>query len=236
MSASVTGWHPTISKRESAGMGYRVTEGDDLLQDVLFRDETIRRGLAMLDQYAGGGLAYTPEMSERFKEVLERRYQVDEGSNSFDVPNYALYEDPDMAAFYGVDTSQVDNIQAEREDFDLQVERLLRDTAREIEPEMAGLAQQMQNFRNEEWARYGVFEEKPYVHADPDITLFRNPGRGWATIDRPAATSDKTNVINLYDAQPDFTYSIPHEGWLVDRRGGFWDNQATDEPPALGFY
>lgn len=233
---SVTGWNPTVLKRESAGMPYRVTEGDSQLQDFLFRDETIRRGISMLNEYAGGNLAYTPEMAQRFREVLQRRYETDDGTGSFEVPNYAVYEDPDMAAFYGVDTSQVENIQVARESFDSQVERLLRDTARELEVEMAGLAQQMQNFRNEEWARYGVFEEKPYVHADPDVTLFRNPGRGWCTIDRPAATSDKTNIIDLYDAQPDFTFSIPHEGWTVDRRNGFWDNQASDTPPALGFY
>lgn len=233
---SVTGAYPTVRRRESAGMPYRITEGDDQLQDVLFRPETIRRGLAMLDQYAEGGLAFTPEMFERFKEVLERRYDTDDGANDFHVPNYGPYEDPAMAAFYGVDTSQVNNIQARRETFDEQVERLLRETARELEPEMAGLAQMMQHYRTEEWARYGIANEKPYAHVDPDVTLFRNPGRGWCTIDRPAATSDKTNIIDLYEAVPDYTFSTPHEGWLVDRRGAFWDDLDSDTPPARGFY
>lgn len=226
----------------SAGMDshlipYHVARGDELLQDKVFSHETIKKGLDILaTDHGAGKLAYTPEMSERFQTVLQRRYATNDGWDQFQMPNYAPYVDQSVAAFYGCDTSMKENIMARKETFDEVVERLIADTAREISDELPGLAQMMDHYYNEEYARYGVAEEKPYSHIDPDKTLFRNPGGGWSTIDRAVATSDRSNVIDMYGAVPDYTFATPHEGWLVDRRGRFWDQQAKKNPNALGFY
>lgn len=220
----------------ASAIPYHVVRGDQLLQDLIIAPETVRRGLDILSrQYGGGELAYTPEMVARFETVLQRRFETNDGTDNFEVPNYGVYEDADMAAFYGCDTSETNNLRMRRETFDEVVERLLHETAREINTEMAGLSQMQDHYIQEEWARYGTFDPKPYVHDDPNVTLFRNPDGGWCTIDRPAATSEKSNVIDLTQAVPDFTFASPHEGWLVDQRGRFYDELATDTPPAYGF-
>jgi hypothetical protein len=231
-----------VRRAESAGIAYRVAVGDELLQDTLFAPATIRRGLDMLAAHArggratGGDLAYTPEMVHRFEEVLQRRYDASDGPEVFEMPNYAPFVDTGMAAFYGCHTTETSMVRTRMENYEEATERLLRETAREVESEMAGLAQMMDHYRAEEWARYGIAEEAPFSHADPDNTLLRNPGGGWCTMDRPAATSDKGTVIDMYDAVPDHTYATPHEGWLVDRRGAFWDELPAGGPPATGFY
>lgn len=222
---------------DSRLLPYHVARGDALLQDKVFSHETVKRGLDILSsKYGGGKLAYTPEMSERFQTVLQRRYATNDGWDQFQMPNYAPYVDPELASFYGCETSQKENIMVRKETFDEITERLIEDTAREISDELPGLQQMMDWYYNEEWARYGVAEEVPYAHKDPDSTLFRNPSRGWSTMDRPAATSDRSNVIDMYDAVPDYTFATPHEGWLVDRRGRYWDQQAKKNPNPLGFY
>jgi hypothetical protein len=226
----------------SAGMDshlipYHKARGDDLLQDKVFAHETVKKGLDILaNDFGAGNLAYTPEMSERFQTVLQRRYATNDGWDQFQMPNYAPYVDEDLAAFYGCDTSMKENIMARKETFDEITERLIHDTAREISNELPGLSQMMGHYNNEVWARYGVTDEKPYVHEDPDVTLFRNPDHGWSTIDRPASTSDRSNVVDMYGAVPDYTFATPHEGWLVDRRGRFWDQQQKKNPNPLGFY
>jgi hypothetical protein len=156
--------------------------------------------------------------------VLQQRYESDIGNDIFIPPNYAVYEDPKIAAFYGVDTSQTDNIQSRFETFDEQKDRLVKETVREVEVEIPGLAQMMNHYRTEDWARHGIQDEAPYIHADPDITLFRNPGRGWCSMDRPIATSEKSNVIDMYEGQPEYTFPTPHPGWEVDVRGGYWNS------------
>lgn len=212
---------------------YHVSRGDALLQDEITKPETIRRGLDMLAE-KGGDLAYTPEMLHRFETVLMRRFETHDGGDNFQMPHYGVYDDPEMAAFYGCDTSKIDNIRSEKETFKEVVDRLLFETVREIESEMAGLSQMMQHYRNEEWARYGVAAEAPYSHVDPDVTLFRNPSHGWSTMDRPAATSQKSNVIDLYEAQGEHIFATPHEGWEVDKRGMFYDREGGGET-AYGF-
>jgi hypothetical protein len=214
-----------------------VARGDELLQDKVFSHETIRKGLDILSsKYGGGQLAYTPEMSQRFQTVLERRYATTEGPERFEMPNYAPYTDPNLASFYGCDTSDTTNITTRKETFDEVVERIVEESAREISEELPGLAQMMDHYYNEAWARYGVANEQPFAHIDPDKTLFRNPGGGWSTMDRPASTADRSNVIDMYEAVPDYTFAQPHEGWLVDRKGRFWDQQEKANPDPLGFY
>jgi hypothetical protein len=60
-------------------------------------------------------------------------------------------------------------------------------------------------------------------YEDPALAAV-NRGGGWAAVDRPAATSEKSNVINLYEAVPDYVFPQPHPGWDVDRPGGFWSS------------
>lgn len=211
---------------DASSIPYRVARGDELLQDVIISQETIRAGLDMLAQH-GGDLAYTPEMSHRFEEVLQRRFETNDGWDQFQMPNSAPYDNPEMAAFYGCDTSDQSNIMKRKETFQETKERLLKETVEEIESEMAGLSQMMGHFSREGWARHGVANETPYSHADLDTSLLRNPDKGWSALDRPAATSDKSNVIDMYDAVPDHTFATPHEGWLVDRNDGFWDTLPT---------
>lgn len=212
---------------------YHVARGDKLLQDEVTKPETIRRVLDLL-ALKGGELAYTPEMLHRAETVLMRRYETHDGGDNFQMPNYGIYEDPEMAAFYGCDTSEVANIRTRKETFEEVIDTIVKDTARELETEMAGLSEMMQHYRNEEWARYGVAAEQPYSHVDPDVTLFRNPSHGWSTMDRPAATSQKSNVIDLYEAQAEYVFATPHEGWEVDRRGAFYDQQ-EEANTAYGF-
>lgn len=220
----------------AATIPYRVTRGDALLQDIIVDPRTIRRGIQILaDEFGGGELAYTPEMLARFEEVLQRRFEDNDGTDNFEMPNYAPYENNDIAAFYGCNTSETDNVRLRKETYDEIVQRLLYDTAREINTEMAGLSQMMDWYRQEEWGRYGIAAEKPYVHDAPNLTLFRNPENGWCTIDRPAATSEKSNVIDMYEAQAEHVFATPHEGWLVDKRKRFYDQQESGNPPAYGF-
>jgi len=223
------------SSPDAALIPYHVVRGDELLQDRITDPMTIRRGLDMLAQ-TGGDLAYTPEMLARFQTVFMRRFETNQGRETFDMPNgYAVYEDPEIAAFYGVNTSDQESIRTRKETFDEIVNRLLIETVHEIETEMAGLSQMMGHYNNEEWARYGVYAEAPYSHVDPDATLFRNPERGWGTMDIAAATSEKTNVVDLYEVSPDYVYPTPHPGWEVDRRGAFYDDLKNDSDVAYGF-
>lgn len=209
---------------------YRVARGDVLLEELLFAPDTIRRGLDRLAQYSN--LARTPEMVHRFEEVLQRRFESDKGWDNFEMPNFAVYEDGQLASFYGCEGLRTENVKTRRETYQEIVERLIAETVDEIAPEMAGLSQMHDHFNNESWARYGVAEEAPFCHADPDVTLFRNPEKGWAGISLPAATSQKSNVIDMYQGDPDFTFATPHEGWLVDQRGGFYDQPGST---AFGF-
>ena len=222
------------ASRDAHLIPYHVARGDELLQDRITDPATIRKGLDMLAQY-GGDLAYTPEMLARFQEVFMRRFETNEGREVFDMPNYALYEDPDMAAFYGVNTSDEHSIQERKETFDEVVDRLLLETVNEIQTEMVGLAEMMQHYNREGWARYGVAAEAPYSHVDPDVTLFRNPDHGWSTMAIAAATSEKSNVMDLYEVAPDYVFPTPHPGWQVDRRGAFYNNLENDDDVAYGF-
>lgn len=202
---------------------YHWQRSDALIQDTILNPDSIRECMALLAK-VGGNIAYTPEIQARIMEVLERRFETDIGNDIFVVPNYAVYEDPEIAAFYGVDTSETSNIQTRKETFSEQKERLIHETARELETELPGLVQMMEQYRREDWARYGVAEEAPYIHSNPDITLFRNPGGGWSSMDTPIATSEKSNVINMYEAEPEYTFPTPHPGWEVDTAGGYWNS------------
>ena len=219
---------------------YRVARGDELLQDRVVAPATIRRGLGILAEYgrdAGfGDLAYSPEMAHRFEEVLMRRYETTDGPEIFQMPHTAPYDDASVARFYGCATGDTSMVRTRRETFDEAVERMLQETARELAPEMFALRTNMHWYETEEWARYGPHDPVPYVHADPDATLLRNPQGGWGTLDLPAATSQRSNVIDYTEGVPGFTFATPHEGWLVDRPGGFWDSLASDTKPATGFY
>ena len=224
---------------DSIAIPYKVARGDVLLQDVLFTPEVIQRGLKMLSKY-GGDLAYTPEMNERFNTILQRRFDTNIGFEIFEMPNYGVYEDPEMAAFYGADTSQRDNLQTRLETYDEQIDRLLHETVCELEAELDGLSQMMNLYKLEEWGRYGVAAEMPYNHIDPDLTLLRNPQRGWNALDIAAATSEKSNVISNYQGIPENVFATPHEGWLVDQKDRYWD-QLEDNPKSskikpYGFY
>ena len=219
---------------------YRIARGDDLLQDRVFAPAAIKRGLEYLAEYGIEGgfaeLAFSPEMLHRFEEVLQRRYETTDGPEIFEMPNTAPYDDAAVARFYGCDTGDASMIRSRRETFDEATTRLLRETAQELAPEMLALQTNMAWFEKESWARYGPYDPTPIVHADPDVTLLRNPEGGWGTIDLPQATSQKTNVIEYSDGIPNYVFATPHEGWLVDRENGFWDGLATDDKPARGFY
>lgn len=209
--------------RDSHLNAYHWQRSDATIQDKILHPDTVRMVMEKLSAI-GGDLAYTPEMQARIMTVLQQRHNSNIGNDVFVVPNYAVYEDPELAAFYGVDTSETSNIQTRQETFDEQRSRLVKETARELEVELPGLAQMMEHYRREDWARYGIADEAPYIHADPDITLFRNPDRGWCTIDRPIATSEKSNVLNMYEGQPEFTFPCPHTGWTVDQQGGYFNS------------
>lgn len=222
-----------FKSNDSRLIPYQVSRGDQLLQDQVFAPESIRRGLKMLElDFGAGKLAFTPEMVHEFETVLQRRYETDDGSYVFETPNFSVYEDPEIAAFYGVDSGTYNNfLRTEKESFQEATERLLRATAKEVADNIPGLVQLHENFNNESWARYGVAEEVPYCHADPDVTLFRNPSReAWNSMARPAATSQKTNTIDLTEAVGFNIYAQPNEGWQVDQRGGFYDKL----PPVPG--
>lgn len=210
-----------LRTRDAAGRTYRATVGDELFEDYFYAPETVRKCQDALARVSGN-LAYTPAIEEKILQVLERRVNTDIGNDVFVPPHYGPYEEPEMAAFYGIDTTMTDNLQTRKETHREQRDRIVAETIREVEIEMTGLAQQMELFRREDWPRHGVYDERPYFHADPDITLLRNPERGWSTLDRPVATSDKTNVIDLYEAQPEFVFPTPHPAWEVDRAGGFY--------------
>jgi hypothetical protein len=199
---------------DSRAIPYHVARGDPLLQDRLFKATSIAHGIRLMEtKYGAGQIAYTPELTERFMQILERRFTVDDGHAAlWSAPHYAPYEDEELAASLGIDVSG--DIATRKETHDEAVFRLLDDAARECAQEASGLATVAENFANEAFARYGTAEEKPYFHSDPDKTLFRNPQRGWASIDRPIATSDKTNPINLYESVPEYTHNMPHESWL----------------------
>lgn len=211
------------TSRDAVAIPYHWQRSDALLQDKILHPETVRECISALAE-KGGALAYTPEMQQRIMEVLQQRFESDIGNDIFVPPNYAPYEDPQLAAFYGIDTSLTNNLQTRLETFEEQKDRLVQEVVREVEPEMPGLAQMMELYRREDWARHGVTDESLYVHSDPDITLFRNPDRGWCAIDRPISTSDKGNVINMYEGQPEYTFPRSHPGWDVDRKNGYWSS------------
>lgn len=224
---------------DSRMIPYHAARGDELLQDQVFSHDALLRGLQiMAEKYGVGDLAYTPEMKEHFQEIYERRYYTDDGEDQFQMPNYAPYVDEDLANFYGLDTQNQGGggrIVGERETFTEAVDRLLDEAAREAADSAPGLRNMMHHYDVEEWARYGVAEEKPYVHYDADVTLFRNEDGGWSTMDRPASTSDRSNVINMYDAVPDYTFPTPHPGWTIDRPGGYYDSLDDRDEVATGF-
>lgn len=209
--------------RDTQGIAQRVARGDDLSQDKILTPETFRMCMDALSTYVGD-LAYSPEIEQKVQEVLQRRFADDQGNDVFNPPNFAPYDDPELAAFYGIDTSQVNNLQTRMENFEEQRNRLVRETVREIEPELKGIWMQMEQFRMESWARHGVADESPFVHTNPDVTLFRNYGKGWGAVDNPVSTSNKSNVLNLLEAEPEYTHPTPHPGWEVDRRGGVWNS------------
>lgn len=212
---------------------HRKARGDILLQDVIFTPEAIQRGLdIMANEYGVGELAYTPEMRERYLEVLERRFGTSDGPDQFQMPNYGVYEDPEMAAYYGANTALGNDIQTQVESLEEEVDRLLRESARETAYEAPGLMQQMTWYALESAPRHGVADEAPFAHVDPNITLFRNPSRGWAAIDNPIATSDKTNIIDMTSVIPDYTFPKQHPAWLVDKDAGLYSSLPSDFGPA----
>jgi hypothetical protein len=214
--------------RDSREMLYNVMRGDDVLHEKVLHPTTVREILNRLSAFAGD-LAFTPEVIHRAEELLERNYDSDLGNDLFMPPNYAPYDDPKLASFYGILDIQTDNIQTRKETFDEIRERLISQVVRELEPELPGLTKVMNLFATEAWPRHGVADEAPLFHTDPDITLFRNPGRGWAAIDNPIATSTKTNVVQMYDSQPEFVFPRTHPAWEVDRHGGFYDQLDSPE-------
>lgn len=228
-----------FKSNDSRLIPYHVARGDQLLQDMVFAPETIRRGLKLLEvEFGAGKLAYTPEMLHEFETVLQRRYETDDGAYIFEMPNSSVYDDPEIAAFYGVQSGLNTNfLRTEKESFQSATERLIQATAKEVAENIPGLVQLHDNFNNESWARYGIAEEMPYCHADPDVTLFRNPQReAWNSMARPASTSQKTNTIDLTDAVGFNIYAQPNEGWQIDDRGGFYDKlPPVPEGPAYGF-
>lgn len=208
---------------DSREIVYRTARGDDLLQDKVFSNDTIQMVLQRLER-VGGELAYSPEIVQRVSTELQQRYETNIGNDLFMPPNYAVYDDPNLAAFYGVDTTQINNLQTRKETFEETRNRLVEEVARQIEVELPGLQMMMNHYERENWARHGISDETPFVHQDPDITLFRNPERAWASIDTPIATNDKGTVLNLYEGQPEYTFPQPHPGWTVDKKRGFWSD------------
>lgn len=210
--------------RDSYDLIYRKTVGDDLLQDKIFDPNTIKRGLDILSHMGAGELAYSPEISHKFEEVLERRYAVDDGGDTFQMPHYGVYEDESMAKFYGVDTSQL-NFRTEKESQQDTIERLLKASAKETLNDLPGLVQMMNWYAIEEWPRYGVQDDVPLVQPNSDLTMFRNPSHGWSTIDRGISTNDKHNIIQFYAGpnEPEIggnvveqLYPNPNPAWLID--------------------
>ena len=226
-----------FKNNDSRIIPYTVARGEPLLQDLVFAPETIRRGLQILElDYGAGRLAYTPEMIHEFETVLQRMYDVDDGPYAFEMPSSAIYDDPDLAAFYGVTTS-ADNafLRPEKESFHETTDRLIRATAKEVADNIPGLAQLHENFYNESWARHGVADENPYNHNDPDTTLFRNSRHeSWNTMARPLSTGEKRNIVDTTSTVGFNIYAQPNEGWQIDRSGGFWDS-LPPVPPARGF-
>jgi hypothetical protein len=227
------------NRPESALLVYNKARGDDNLQDSLFRPESIREGLDLLARYPYGHLAKTPEMVHRFEEVLERRYNSTDGPYIFETPNYATLENRELAAFYGVQPSSVpsDTIRTGMETIPESRHRLLAETARELAPELVALAQTSFWFERESWARFGPYRDQTYTHADPDKTLFRNlGGLENTTMDIGISTSEKRDIIDGYQAVPDYTFAVPHEGWQVDARSGYWsDLPVSANTKANGF-
>jgi hypothetical protein len=226
-----------FKSNDSRLIPYHVARGDALLQDLVNDPNTIRKGLRILEvEYGAGALAYTPDVLHKFEEVLQRRYDTDDGRYNFPLPNYAVYDDPEIATFYGVDSERYHNlIKTQLENFNEITDRLLQHTAAEVALEIPGIALMQNHYRNEAWARYGVAEEAPYSHVDPDVTLFRNPNHdAWNTMARPAATSDKQTTLDLYNAQGMNVYATPFEGWEIDRRDGFYSG-LPNEGSATGF-
>lgn len=217
------------SRREinNVGLPYRVAQGDDLAQDTVLTPATVRMCMDGLAKFAPK-LAYTPEIQQRCEEALERKFDEDMGGDAFVPPNYAVYDDPNLAAFYGVQVGLTSNLQTRKETFEEQRARLVQEVVREVEPELRGLWMNMEQFRREDWARHGVADEKIYTHVDPNQTLFRNYDNEWGPIDRPIATGDKFNIIDLFEAEPEFTFPQPHPGWEVDRPKGLWSSFPED--------
>ena len=211
------------TSRDSQAIPYHWQRSDALLQDKILHPDTIRQCMALLSK-KGGDLAYTPEMQARIGTVLQQRYESDIGNDIFVPPNYAPYEDPALAAFYGIDTTETSNLQTRKETFEEQKNRLVEEVCRQLEVELPGLAQMMDHYQREGWARHGVADEAPFIHSDPDITLFRNPDRGWSAMDIGISTSNKSNVIDLYEGQPEYTFPTPHPGWEIDVPGGYWNS------------
>lgn len=208
----------------------RYARGEDRVEDEILGPATIAQVLRRLSAQVGG-LADSPEIRARASEVLQSRFDSDEGGDITNMPHYGILEDDDLAAFHGVDVSRVESGQRIHETVADRKDRLVSETVAILEVELPGLVQMQNHFENESWARYGAATERPLVHSNADMTLFRNPGGGWATVDRPIATADKTNTINLYDAQPAFTHPRQHPAWLVDEDGGYFDQ--LGRPPLL---
>lgn len=211
-------YHANSGRNNGYGLAYRAARGDPLLSDLLFSHETLQEGLQKLaNEFNVGEIAYSPDVTELFNTILERRYAVNDGADKFQMPHYGIYEDQGMANFYGADTSDRSNINTEYEQFEDIKNRLILETIHEILPEIEGIKAQMALYSIESWARHGVSDETPYVHRDVDVTLLRNFNHGWSALDRPVATDDKHNTINAYEVQPAYVQAIPHEAWLVDQ-------------------
>ncbi len=207
---------------------YRTFRGDDLVQNTIFQPATVAAGLARLAAIPGiGELAYSPELSHQFEVILERRFADDVGPKSgYDVVNYGVLEDPETAAFYGVDVSQ--HTAAKRlETTPEVVERLLQDAVEETATYAAGLAQIEAKFKRGARRRLVRASDDKYEMRDPDEELFDNAGGGWSAFDGPISTADKTNTIQLYGganepspggyADQDVYVGGFHPAWLVDR-------------------
>lgn len=224
---------------ESARLVYSAARGDETLQDSLFLPETVRAGLDLLSQYPYGHLAKTPEMVHRFEEVLERRYNTSDGPYVFEMPHYGILENGEMAEFYGVENSSVPSgsIRGGMETVPEARQRLLAETARELAPELVALAQTSFWFEREAWARWGPYNDKVYVHKNPDETLFRSLNASDSTaMDIGISTSEKRGNLNTYEAVPEYTFAVPHEGWQVDAKSGYWSElPVSSDAKANGF-
>lgn len=209
---------------------YLVARGEPLLQDQVFAPGTIKKGLDILaSEYGAGALAYTPEVLHQFEEVLQRRYNSDDGQYRYEMPHSAIYDDPELAAFFGVENGLDNNLlQTDMESLEATTDRLVRASAKEVADILPGLFQLHENFSNEEWARISVADEAPFVHQDPDVTLFRNPQHEkWNTMQRPVSTSEKTNTLDLSNTGGFDAFARPHEGWEVDQIGGFYNELSS---------